>query len=131
MEAQHEPVQPYLINPMMEQLLREYEENNDHIVTKLARLHMEFKIIHLFVDGNGKIGRLLVNLELMKVGYPLMDFKLTNRLFCYNAFDKYYSKYSLKTWRPATALPAKGNEKNRRVFEVCEIFSLSAQFSRK
>ena len=52
MGSQHEPVQPYLIIPMMEQLLREYEESRDHIVTKLARFHIEFERIHPFIDGN-------------------------------------------------------------------------------
>ncbi len=40
MGAHHEPVQPYLIKPKMEQLLQEYSASGDHIVTKLARFHM-------------------------------------------------------------------------------------------
>ena len=36
MGAQHEPVQPYLIEPKMEQLLREFAKSTEHIVTKLA-----------------------------------------------------------------------------------------------
>ncbi len=39
MGALHELVQPYLIEPKMEELLRNYLESNEHIVTKLARFN--------------------------------------------------------------------------------------------
>ena len=95
MGAQHEPVQPYLIAPKMEELLRTFAESTEHIVTKLARFHIEFEGIHPFIDGNGRTGRLLINLELMKAGYPPIDIKFTDRITYYNAFDEYHVKHNL------------------------------------
>ncbi|MCG8483643.1 MAG: Fic family protein, partial [Clostridia bacterium] len=97
MGAKHESVQPYLIIPKMEQLLIDYKNNTEHIATKLARFHIEFEAIHPFIDGNGRCGRLLVNLELMKAGYPPIDIKFTDRIKYYNAFDDYHGKNNVST----------------------------------
>ena len=95
MGAKHEPAQPYLIQPKMEQLLEDYKNNTDHIIPRLARFHIEFEGIHPFIDGNGRTGRLLVNLELMKAGYPPIDIKFADRISYYNAFDEYHIKHAL------------------------------------
>ncbi len=50
--AQREPVQPYLIEPKMEQLLLDFCESDEHIITKLARFHIEFEGVHPFIEGN-------------------------------------------------------------------------------
>ena len=52
MGAKHEPVQPYLIQPTMERLLEDYRNSTDHMITRLARFHIEFEGIHPFIEGN-------------------------------------------------------------------------------
>lgn len=95
MGAAHDPVQPYLIVPKMEALLEQYKNSKEDLVTRLARFHIEFESIHPFIDGNGRTGRLLVNLELMKAGYPPIDIKFTDRLKYYDAFDAYHVKHTV------------------------------------
>lgn len=91
----HEPVQPYLIQPKLERLLQDFANDESHIVTKLARFHIDFEAIHPFIDGNGRTGRLLVNLELMKAGFPPINIKFADRLAYYDAFDSYHVHHNL------------------------------------
>jgi fido (protein-threonine AMPylation protein) len=42
----------------------------EHVLTYLARVHNGFERIHPFRDGNGRAGRLALNLLLVRNGYP-------------------------------------------------------------
>lgn len=44
--------------------------SGEHVLMHLARVHAEFEQIHPFRDGNGRTGRLVVNLLLVRRGYP-------------------------------------------------------------
>lgn len=50
-------------------------------------VHIIFVGIHPFIDGNGRTSRLLLNLELMKNGYPPIVIRAENRASYYNALD--------------------------------------------
>jgi len=46
-------------------------KKNYHLVEAAALLHKEFVFIHPFIDGNGRVARLLMNLQLLQEGYPI------------------------------------------------------------
>lgn len=51
-------------------------------------LHIIFVGVHPFIDGNGRTARLLLNLELMKNGYPPIVIRTENRHKYYDALDR-------------------------------------------
>ncbi len=73
----------------MRGLIEWYEGSNKlHPVERASELHTRFVEIHPFVDGNGRTGRLLMNLELMKAGYPPAVIRKEDRLGYYDALDE-------------------------------------------
>jgi Fic family protein len=92
MGASHQPPQPYLVEPNMLDLMQSNEKRKQtmHPIVRMALFHLEFEGIHPFVDGNGRTGRLLINLELMQLGYPTISVKFADRQKYYNAFDAYF-----------------------------------------
>ena len=90
--AAHIPPQPYLVPVQMEQLLSDYEKmkQEKHIIEAIAEFHLRFEGIHPFIDGNGRTGRLILNLELIKAGMLPINIKFADRRKYYDCFDSYY-----------------------------------------
>lgn len=92
MGAVHTPPEPYLVEPMLNNLIIDYNSGKSNVIEKIAIFHLQFEGIHPFIDGNGRTGRLLANFELMKAGFPPIDIKFEDRIRYYEAFDEYYGK---------------------------------------
>ncbi len=91
MGASVEPPQPYLIEPMIGELVNDYSTAMArlHAVERVSLFHLRFEGIHPFVDGNGRTGRLLLNMQLMQAGYPPINVKFADRKRYYDAFEDY------------------------------------------
>lgn len=72
--------QPYEVPIKMRQLIEWLEgQQATHPVLVAAEAHFRFVSIHPFIDGNGRTGRLLMNLVLLLNGYPLTVIRAEER----------------------------------------------------
>jgi Fic family protein len=55
---------------LAEMFVRFASDLGAHPVERLARAHLEFEHVHPFLDGNGRIGRVVLNYLLYQLGFP-------------------------------------------------------------
>ncbi len=74
----------------MEKLVEEYTANEQlHPLQLAALLHGKFEKIHPFEDGNGRVGRLLINMMLLRRGYPPLIIRKTQRVRYFHALEAF------------------------------------------
>jgi len=86
--SEHKPPEPFEVPIKMTELidwLRENENQNPIIVAAIA--HHEFVKIHPFKDGNGRTARILLNLILLKKGFPICNIRRDERPAYYDSLS--------------------------------------------
>ena len=78
---------------MLENMLNDYNAaNHEHIIKRIARLHLTFEFVHPFIDGNGRIGRVINNYLLIREGFVPINIKFIDRKKYYDAFKEFGEK---------------------------------------
>jgi Fic family protein len=87
---------PENVKEDMDKLIKWYESNKKHIhPLKLAALfHGKFEQIHPFEDGNGRVGRFLINVILINNKYPPLIIRKTQRLSYLQALQNFDNKHT-------------------------------------
>lgn len=82
---------PYLLEKLMEEYFEFYDTHKSilHPVILSAEMHEKLVSIHPFIDGNGRTSRLIMNLILIRNGFPIANIKgdLASRLQYYDALE--------------------------------------------
>ena len=89
----HIAVNPKEVVERLEKMLAEYNAtSHENIIKRIARLHLTFEYIHPFVDGNGRIGRVINNYLLIREGFVPINIKFIDRKKYYKAFTEFDDK---------------------------------------
>lgn len=91
--ANHIAPNPKEIVGRLEKLLSEYNAaSHENIIKRIAKLHLAFEFTHPFIDGNGRIGRVMNNYLLIREGFVPINIKFIDRHKYYEAFKEFEGK---------------------------------------
>lgn len=81
---------PEYVRRMIEEILIEYSSDyQSYFLDKIAHFHLNFEMIHPFNDGNGRIGRVLINYQLQRLGFPSVIIRDKEKQGYYNSLREY------------------------------------------
>ena len=93
----HIGADPKQVTAKLETMLADYNaDSRQHVAKRIARLHLEFEHIHPFVDGNGRIGRVINNYLLIREGFVPINIKFIDRKMYYEAFKQFDAKGNIE-----------------------------------
>lgn len=95
--ANHIAPDPKEVVGKLEKMLAGYNANSsENIIKRIALLHLVFEHTHPFVDGNGRIGRVINNYLLIREGFVPVNIKFIDRKMYYEAFKEFGEKGTAK-----------------------------------
>ena len=129
-QADYVPPEPHLVQAYMDDLEKYVQSDKDDVLLHSAVMHAQFEIIHPFLDGNGRIGRLLIPLFLFSKR------RLTRPMFYISEYlennrDEYYVRLgeisASKDWNGwlefyLRAVRYQGKKNAARVLRILELY---------
>ena len=92
---------PEKVEEEMNKLILWYESNKNkvHPLTLASEFHAKFERIHPFDDGNGRVGRIILNAILLEHNYPPLIIRKTARIAYFSSLEAFDKGYKIKLER--------------------------------
>ncbi len=131
--ANHIALDPKQVVRKLEEMLVQYQSTPDeNIIKRIALLHLNFEHIHPFVDGNGRIGRVINNYLLIREGFVPINIKFIDRELYYDAFKEFDGKKKTSIMQEIVGKAITNSYHKRLAYlEGMEIITLAEYAKRK
>ncbi|MBI3103558.1 Fic family protein [Candidatus Daviesbacteria bacterium] len=88
---------PEHIERMFEEALIEYSsDQTSYFLDKISKFHLQFETIHPFNDGNGRIGRVIINYQLYQLDFPGIIIRDKEKQIYYRSFAEFHDDKKTK-----------------------------------
>lgn len=98
---------PEKLPGLIDNLMADFADESEHSLDRIILFHLAFEHIHPFLDGNGRVGRALLNFQLKTIGYPPVIIRNKEKKDYYAALQKYDDKGDTKPFEHIFALHLK------------------------
>jgi Fic family protein len=89
---------PEHVERMIESIISDYSaDHSAYFTDRIARFHLDFETIHPFNDGNGRMGRVIINYQIGRLGFPNIIIRDKEKQTYYKAFGEYKDSKKTKT----------------------------------
>jgi len=122
---------PEHVDRMMETILREFAADHNHyFADQIAKFHLDFETVHPFCDGNGRMGRLIINFQLMRSGFPCIIIRDKEKRIYYASFSEYRDSKKAKTMEKIITLALMESLHKRITYLRGEMITPLADFAK-
>ncbi|EKD43225.1 MAG: hypothetical protein ACD_72C00404G0005, partial [uncultured bacterium] len=123
---------PEHVESMIDSALNDYTSKlSSYFLDRIAEFHLQFENVHPFIDGNGRIGRVVICFQLQRLGFPMIIIRDKEKQIYYSSFGAYKEKKNTKIMEKVITLALTESLHKRIAYLKGEKIILLAEYAKK